>query len=131
MARHLSEIQAKTRLNLGKSVAQFLGYWDEPNYTVLKWLTISSGDEGYAVTHHEVFDEGSEDELGIGEFSRLDPENLPYGVADEFDTVEEALAFATVTYSASVQQYVTESMIDMEYADYLKRRNGTNGQGAK
>jgi|GEM_PF-2240472 len=128
MARHLLEVQAITRLSLGKSVAQFLGYQHESAYTILRWLTIDIGDEkAYAVAYHEVFDEGSENECDIGEFSRLDPENLPYGVVDEFDAAEEAMAFAAETYGASAQKYVAESMIDEEYATYLKERGDISG----
>jgi len=124
MARHLTEIQAKVRLNLGKSVAQFLSYKDEAEYTILKWITIDRGgdEKPYSVNYHEVFDEGSENDLNIHEFSEVDPAELPFGIIDEFDTADEALEFAAESYQASTQKYVTESMINEEYADYLRLR---------
>jgi hypothetical protein len=123
MVRHLLKNQAKTRLSLGKSIAQF-----EPDYTILRWITVYKGDDkAYAVACHEVFDEGNEDELDIREFSHVDSENLPYRVIHQFDSVEEALVFAATTYDASAQSYVIESMLDEEYSSYLRARNGTSG----
>jgi hypothetical protein len=43
MARHLSEIQARTRLSLGKSIGQFLSRQDEADYAIIKWLTVNHG----------------------------------------------------------------------------------------
>lgn len=126
MARYLLTIQAKTYLDLGKSIAQFLSYQDEADYIILKWLTIDKGDEkAYSVTYHEVFDEEDEQNFDIGGFLALDPTELPFGVLTEFDTVDEALRFAEQAYGALAHRYVTESMIDEEYAAYLKNRQET------
>lgn len=124
MARHLLEVQAKTRLSLGKSIAQFLSAQQEADYTILKWLSISKGgdEKEYSVYYSEVIGEDDENELDIVEFTPLDPDEYPY--ITEFDTVEEALAFATTAYGASVHEYVAESMIGEEYAHYLKARRG-------
>jgi hypothetical protein len=126
MARHLSEIQTHTRLSLGKSIGQFLSRQDEDDYAVIKWLTIDQGDEkAYSIYYSEVIDEGPENYLDLVELTPADPDNSP--VVDEFDTIEEALAFATTAYGALPDKYVAESMVNDEYADYL-RGLGIEGQ---
>jgi hypothetical protein len=52
------------------------------------------------------------------ELTPVDPDDSP--VVDEFDTIEEALVHATVAYGASPHKYVTEGMVNDEYADYLR-----------
>ena len=120
MARHLSEMQAHTRLSLGKSIGQFLSRQDEANYALIKWLTISQGgdEKAYSIYYCEVIDEGSENSLDLVELTPADPDDSP--VVDEFGTIEEALSFAAATYGALPHKYVTESMVNDEYADYLK-----------
>jgi hypothetical protein len=126
MARHLSEIQTHTRLSLGKSIGQFLSRQDEDDYAVIKWLTIDQGDEkAYSIYYSEVIDEGPENYLDLVELTPVDPDNSP--VVDEFDTIEEALAFAATAYGALPDKYVAESMVNDEYADYL-RGLGIEGQ---
>lgn len=121
MARHLSEVQTRTRLNLGKSIGQFLSRQDEADYAIIKWLTIGPGEEKpYGVYYSEVIDEGPENSCDLVELTPADPDDSP--VVDEFDTIEEALVFAATTYGALPDKYVTENMVDDEYADYLRER---------
>lgn len=121
MARHLSEVQARTRLSLGKSIGQFLSRQDEADYAIIKWLTIDQGDEkAYSIYYSEVIDEGPENYLDLVELTPADPDDSP--VVEDFDTIEEALAFAATAYGALPHKYVTESMVNDEYADYLHER---------
>lgn len=125
MNRYLHEQEARARLSLGKSIAQFLGYEVTPNYTVLKWLTLGRGDDNaFVVCYHETEDEGDENYLDIFSFAELD-EDEPYGVTTEFDTVEDVLSFARSSYEASDQRYVVESVLQDEYADYLRARRNS------
>lgn len=130
MARHLIEIQAKTRLSLGRSIAQFLSCQHEPDYTVLKWLTISKGrdHDAYCVHYIEVFGDEDDQEIDIVELTPVDPDDCP--CTTRFDTAEEALAFAAEAYGALAQQYVAESMINEEYASYLKEENKVDDNGS-
>ncbi len=123
MAKHLLEIQAKTRLSLGKSIAQFLGCQIEKDYTVLKWLTISKGgnNKAYSIYYSEVFGDEDDSELDIVELTPVNPDED--ACITEFGTIEEALTFAAATYGALAQKYVAESMINEEYTSYLKERN--------
>jgi hypothetical protein len=120
MARHLSAIQARTRLSLGKSIGQFLARQDEADYALIKWLSISQNgsEKTYSIYYCEVIDEGPENSLDLVELTPADPDESP--VVDEFGTIEEALAFAAATYGALPHKYVTESMVNDEYADYLR-----------
>jgi hypothetical protein len=119
MARHLSEIQARTRLSLGKSIGQFLSRQDEADYAIIKWLTVNHGgdEKAYSIYYCEVIDEGPENSLDLVELTPVDPDESP--VVNEFDTIEEALAFAVATYGALSHKYVTEGLVNDEYADYL------------
>jgi hypothetical protein len=119
MARHLSQVQARTRLSLGKSIGQFLSRQAEADYAIIKWLTIDQGDEkAYSIYYSEVIDEGPENYLDLVELTPADPDDFP--VVDEFDTIEAALAFAAAAYGALPDRYVAESMVNDEYADYLR-----------
>lgn len=118
MARQLLEVQVKTWLSLGKSIAQFLTAQHEVDYTILKWLTISKGgdEKEYSIYYNEVFAE--EDEFDLVDFVPVDPDDAPHTA--EFDTIEEALEFARASYNASPHKYVSESMISEEYVSYLQ-----------
>ena len=120
MARHLSEVQARARLSLGKSIVQFLSRQEEGNYALIKWLTISQGgdEKAYSIYYSEVLDEDPENVLDLVELTPADPDNSP--VVSEFDSPEETLAFAALTYNALPDRYVTEGLINDEYADYLR-----------
>ncbi|TGE09437.1 hypothetical protein [Hymenobacter fodinae] len=122
MGRYLVSTQAKTRLSLGKPIAQFL-LPKEGDEVILRWVSIDSGEEkAYCVAYHEVFDEGEEDFTDIVEFTTALDENGEEvdSITTEFDTIEEALTFANTEYGALADKYVAESMIGSEYADYLK-----------
>jgi hypothetical protein len=121
MSQQLLEVQAKTRLSLGKSIAQFLSRQEEADYAILRWLTINKGGEykSYSIYYTEAIEE--EDSLDMVELTPVDPDDSP--VISEFDTMEEALAFAAATYGASPHNYVAESMISEQYTSYLKERN--------
>jgi hypothetical protein len=120
MARYLSQPELLARLNMGKSIAQFLSRQDEADYALIKWLTINkSGDEkAYASYYNEVIDEGPENILDLVELTPADPDDSP--LIEEFDTIEEALAHAAATYGALPDKYLAESMVGDEYADYLR-----------
>ncbi|TVT40558.1 hypothetical protein FNT36_13870 [Hymenobacter setariae] len=120
MTRYLSEAQLTARLNLGKAVGQFLSRQDLTDYAVIKWLTIYKGGEEkeYSLYYNEVIDEGPENFLDLVELTPVDPDDYP--VIEEFNSVEEVLVFAARKYGTSLHKYVTDSMVNDEYADYLR-----------
>lgn len=121
MKRYLTEEQLKSNLALGFAVEQWLSYYQEEDYVVIRWLRIDKErDQRYTVAYFECFDEGNADFLDIYEFSALNPDE-PYGVLTQFDNSEEALRFSETAYEASIGRYVSAGMIQEEYRDYLHK----------
>ncbi|PTS93380.1 hypothetical protein DBR11_25390 [Pedobacter sp. HMWF019] len=117
--KYLDIEQLKTNLSLGKTVEQWLGHKHEEDYTVLKWLSIKKERNAeFNVAYIESFDEGSDDFIDIYEFSTLDPDEL-LGVINTFSTKDEALDFSVNEYGASMGKFVSQGMIQEEYALYL------------
>ena len=119
MYLHASELAA--RVNLGKEAEQWLSYEIESEYNFIKWLVISKYNKQFTITYFESFDEGSSDFHDVHEFSVLDPEDAPYGITNEFKSLEDAVDFAVKTYGASANRFVAGGMIQNEYADYLRQ----------
>ena len=122
MALYLSPQELIARVHLGKQVEQWLSYFNEADYTVIKWISIAEEEGQFGVTHFESFDEGDADFHDVQEFSVVDPENEPYGITHLFDSVEAAVAFATESYGASVNKFVASGMIGEEYKKYLLKK---------
>ncbi|RZK33606.1 MAG: hypothetical protein EOO57_12840 [Hymenobacter sp.] len=120
MSRYIAEVQVRARLSLGKSVGQFLSREDAMDYAIIKWLTIYKGgdEKEYSLYYNEVIDEGPENFLDLVELTPVDPDDSP--VVEEFDSIEEVITFAANTYGALPHKYVTEGMLNDEYADYLR-----------
>ncbi|RQO64362.1 hypothetical protein DBR43_33050 [Pedobacter sp. KBW06] len=119
---YLQNEQLKTNLSLGRTVEQWLGYKQEDDYIVLRWISIEkeSSDE-YSVAYIESFDEGREDFLDIYEFSTLDPDE-PLGIVTTFSTVDEAISFSLDEYGAKIDSFVSAGMIQDEYLNYLNNK---------
>ncbi|WP_157604489.1 hypothetical protein [Solitalea canadensis] len=111
--------QLLTLLKLGKPVEQWIGFVDEKEYTVLKWLRIDKERNGeYSVSYFEVYDEGNIDFLDIYEFSSFDPDE-PYGLISTFSAYEEALNYCLTQYGCSYEGFINGGMIQEEYKKYL------------
>lgn len=121
MALYLSPLELIARVHLGKEVEQWLGHFEEADYTVIKWLYIAKkAQHQYLVRYIESFDEGDEEWHDVTEFSLLDPDEE---VTQSFISVEEAVAFAVQTYGASAERFVPGGMLQAEYASYWHSRN--------
>lgn len=119
IALYLSPVEIYARLHAGKSVEQWLGHTQDGDETVLQWLSIAAGRRQYSVTYLESFDEGDADWLDVTAFSLVDPDAE---VGPTFDSVEEAVAFAVNTHSASIERFVAGGMIQQEYANYRQSK---------
>jgi hypothetical protein len=120
MALYLSPLELIARLHLGKEVHQWLGYSEEADYTVLRWLYISKDKQQITVNYVESFDEGDEEWTDITEFSHLDPDEV---VEHSFASVEEVVEFATRTYAASQERFIPGGMLHVEYLAYWRSKN--------
>lgn len=119
MSFYLTKPELLARVRLGKEIAQWLGHVDEADYTIIKWLTVGKTGSQYYVLYQESFDDGDEEFCDIVEFSPVDPD------ANEeasFDSAEDTVSFAIEQHGASIDKFVAGSMINEEYARYLKAK---------
>lgn len=119
MALYLSPKELIARVHLGKQVEQWLSYFNEADYAVIRWLSIAEEDGQFGVTYFESFDEGDNDFHDVHAFSVIDPENEPHGTTYFFDSVEATVAFAVENFGASADRFIASGMIGEEYKKYL------------
>jgi GH15 family glucan-1,4-alpha-glucosidase len=120
--RYLMYEQIRANLSLGKAVEQWLLPKQFDNYTALRWVTIEKNrDSTYTARYAECFDDGDENFTDVYAFSFLNPDEPE--VVNNFDSIDEALQFASDTYSTRSDKFVTAGMIQDEYKDYLKSRS--------
>jgi len=121
MSKYLTEEQLKFNIGYGRAVEQWLGFEEEQESTILKWLRIDKErNEMFSVTYFESFDEGSHEFLDMYEFSMVDPDE-PFGVINTFSSISDALTFASLAYNAAEDKFVSSGMIQEEYRVYLNR----------
>ena len=113
----LTENHIGAALSAGRSVEQFLPPRIEEGETIIRWLDLSCDDDSYVLSLYEVFDGGSPDYLDVYSFEQVTPDEGP--VRHSFPTLDEALEFAASTYAAPKNNYVSQGLIQDEYAAYL------------
>ncbi|GAA2097429.1 hypothetical protein GCM10009801_67750 [Streptomyces albiaxialis] len=122
--RHLTPAFALGALRRGRQVEQFLGVieGDADRYGCqgLRWIALSPGRTGIAVTVCDVEDVGSGAFLDITEFPPLDPdEDEPWGRRFALvDTPEEALRVAERDLAADPGRWVNQGVVCDEYRDF-------------
>lgn len=122
MMNYLNLEQLKSILIVGKAIEQWLGYSNEEDYIILKWIRIDPEKGGhFTVSYFESFDEGNIDFVDIYEFSTLDPD-VPFGISNTFSTIEEAINFSIKEYNAALDKFVSAGMIQEEYIIYLNSK---------
>lgn len=120
---YLLNEQLRTNLSLGRTIEQWLGYKQEDDYILLRWISIEKeSNANYSVAYIESFDEGSEDFVDIYEFSTLDPDEA-LGIVTTFSTADEAINFSLKEYAAKMDRFVSAGMIQEEYRTYLNEKN--------
>lgn len=119
---YLQNEQLRTNLSLGRTVEQWLGFKQEDDYTVLRWISLEKENTGeFSVAYIESFDEGSEDFIDVYEFSILDPDE-PLGIINTFSTIDEAISFSLGEYGANIDNFINAGMIQEEYRTYLNTK---------
>src|SRR5687768_5931183 len=113
----LTEHHIGAALSAGRHVEQFLPPRNEVGETVIRWLDLSCDDDSYILSLHEVFDNGSPDYLDVYSFDLVTPDEGP--VRHSFPSLKDALEFAASTYAAPKNNYVSQGLIQDEYAAYL------------
>jgi hypothetical protein len=112
--RHLTEPQAAGALDRGRTIEQLLA----SDSTAIEWLRLSVRSSGVTLIRHRVRDVGGDDFKDVYEFPPIDPEE-EHGegtVLATFADGDEALA-GSVDHGARVDRWVSDGMIQDEYAD--------------
>ena len=86
--------------------------------TIIRWLDLSVGEDGYTIVLYEVFDDGSPDYLDVYSFGEVAPDDEP--PRHSFTSLDDALAFAVTAYNAPRNNYVSQGIIQAEYAAFLR-----------
>ncbi|MET4107195.1 hypothetical protein [Hymenobacter sp. UYP22] len=123
MSTYLYPAELKARVHLGKEIEQWLSYVQETEYSYIRWLSISKDGNQFTVTYFESVDEGDEDFYDVYEFSALDSDEFPDGALNEFNSVEDAVAFAVETYGASADKFLASGMIQDEYSKHRRQNS--------
>jgi len=122
--RYLHGMHLEYTIRNGKTVEQFLGGFDHAGEKAVRYLTIRRQGEEFWLHNHEIYDEGSLDYLDIYAFEYLDmPESRfePYPI--KFNSMEDALRYATSEFGASEDRWVNKGVVQSEYGDYLLDQN--------
>jgi hypothetical protein len=121
MSTYLHRAELEARVLLGKEIEQWLSYVQETEYSYIRWLSISKDGNQFAVTYFESVDEGDEDFNDVYEFSALNSDEDSDGSLNEFNSVEDAVAFAVETYGASADKFLAGGMIQDEYDKHRRQ----------
>jgi hypothetical protein len=112
-----TEIVSTLRTN--SAIEQWIGHKNENDYRLIEWIRIEMIENGRVLAaKFDVFDDGNHDFLDIYEFESVDPDNL-FGLSVEFDSIDEALAYATTVWHADLSRFVRGGEIQTIYADFL------------
>ena len=118
----LTEHHISAALSAGRHVEQFLRPRTDDGQTIIRWLDLSVRKDGYTVILYEVFDNGSPDYLDVYSFGEVEPDDEP--PRHSFPSLDEALAFAVTAYNAPRNNYVSQGVIQDDYAAYLAATRG-------
>lgn len=121
--RYLSFAEAHAALRRGKAVEVFLGGCSRSDSQGIRWVQIRGLPNGCELRLYETADLGSEDYTDVYEFGPLDPE-LEQEEADEvraFSSFEECVKTLETRWPGALSRLTNESMVQDEYADYLRR----------
>jgi hypothetical protein len=119
---YLDKEQLITALRLGRSVEQWIGVTNHPDFVILNWIRIDQEKNGtFSVSSFKVFDDGNLDLLDIYEFEPYDPD-YPFAIINNFLTYQQVFSFCEETYKCRGDRYVNAGMIQEEYRQYLLKK---------
>jgi hypothetical protein len=118
--RYLTPADLRQWLENGRAVEQWLDTRIDGSDRLIKWLRIHKDRRGgYEVTRFEVYDQGNESFIDIYEFSSYEPDE-PFGSSQKFEDWEQALEYAVTEGGANPNRFVSDGVIQNEYADFIK-----------
>ena len=122
--RYLQGMHLDYAISAGKTVEQFLGAFERDGDQAIRYLTIRKQGERFWLHNHEVYDEGSEDYLDLYAFEYLEmPEDRFEPFPTEFNTMEDALRYASAEFGADSRRWVNKGVVQDEYSDFIRSRN--------
>lgn len=117
MIQYLTQQEAGTLLNLGKTIEVFLGRNSEDK-EIVSWIGLqNSKNNRVEVSYYEVYDEGSLDWLDLYAFSFLDPD-MDFETK-KFNNVEEAINHIKEKYNLPEPKFLNRGGIQDEYKKLL------------
>jgi hypothetical protein len=121
MRRYLTLSEAKSALNRGKQIEQFLGGYLADGEAAIRYAVIRQEDERIVATIYECLEPPHPDFYDVVEFRDVEPDTD----AEDFyfDTLEEAISFLKYRSGASADRYVNQGLVCEEYRDYRKAKN--------
>ncbi|MCO4294134.1 hypothetical protein NF867_14820 [Solitalea sp. MAHUQ-68] len=111
--KYLLESQLSSYLRPDKTIEQFIGRIEFPEYSGFRWISIDRDKDEFKLIVHEVFDDSNEIE-SIYNFSYIEPDDLYGKEIQTFDSLDDALETAERLYSASRNRYLTFGFLDEE-----------------
>ena len=124
MGRYLNNQQAKSYLDLGKTIEVFLGRVHSDK-GIISYLEINkSQDNKLEVTIYDHYDEGSLELLDVYSFSYFDSEE-DFEIL-QFDNIEELIETIQLRFQLSEIKFVNRGIIQDEYKDLLELEGKTS-----
>lgn len=122
--RYLSKEEIRTRLNLGKTVEQ----WLQPEFDkveemdILTWLEIEKEKSSdFVLRICKVYDEGDGDTLDFYDFSSVDPDELYE--EQFFESLDDVYDYISKEFNILPNRFLNQGMCQDEYSNYLKNKS--------
>ena len=122
--RYLYGMHLDYAIRNGKTVEQFLGGFCHGEDKAIRYLTIRKQGEEFWLHNHEVYDEGNADYLDLYAFEYVgipDDRFEPFPI--KFNSMEDALSYATSEFGAKPEGWVNKGVAQDEYGDFIKAQN--------
>ncbi|RZJ64484.1 MAG: hypothetical protein EOO47_26975 [Flavobacterium sp.] len=117
--KFLQEEQLKSMVQPEKSIEQFVGRIEHPDYNGFRWIEIRKSKNIYTLVLHEVFDDSEEIE-DFYEFSYIEPDDIYGKEIQNFQSINEALSAASGLYHADLNKYLPPSYLNEYFTLHLR-----------
>jgi len=122
--RYLTKEEIRTRLNLGKTVEQ----WLQPEFdkveemAILTWLEIDKEKSGeFVLRICKVYDEGDGDILDFYDFSSVDPDE--FYEEKSFESLDDVYDYISEEIDVLPDKFLNQGMCQDEYSNYLENKS--------
>ena len=116
-----------TSLSRGKSVECFLGGGRRGDTPTIRWVSVRRNGDQIKATLWEAEDVGDAECLDIYSFPMLGEESDEPIALATFTELQDAIAHACQVWGADPKRFVSQGVVQDEYADYLASRPRRSG----